>query len=675
MINVSFPFECEARISSCVIPENPERPSRLDEAIRLAVRQLLAHQHPDGHWCFELEADCTIPAEYILLMHYVGEVNEPLQEKLRCYLRQHQDPIHDGWPLYAGGGFDLSCSVKSYFALKLSGEDPESPTLARARAAILRAGGAAHCNVFTRITLYFFRQLPRRAIPFIPVEIILLPRWFPFHLTKVSYWSRTVLVPLLILCSLRARAANPQKIGIRELFVVPPEKERHYFRIQTRLGRFFLLLDRMGRTLEPLVPRFVRQRAIDKACLWFCERLNGESGLGAIFPAMVNAYEALLLLGYDRKDPLCQMARSAIDRLVVEREEDAYCQPCVSPVWDTALALLALEESGECGEDPIRKGLDWLRAKQVTDVYGDWALQRPQLAPGGWAFQYANPHYPDLDDTAVVGWVIDRSKFRMHYIESIHKSADWTAGMQSQNGGFGSFDADNTHYYLNEIPFADHGALLDPPTSDVSAHVLGFLGRLNRGQDRESVARCLCFLRSEQETNGAWFGRWGTNYLYGTTHVLIGLEEARLDMSADWIQKAAHWLMEQQREDGGWGEGNDTYFHPERAGRGTESTAFQTAWALLGLMAAGHAGSLSVQRGVDYLVRTQNQQGSWLDRDFTAPGFPRVFYLKYHGYSLYFPLWALSRYRLETARKAPGKRGVNTPHLDQSRSSNGSGVP
>lgn len=670
---MSFPSECEARVGSYVVPENPEGSARLDEAIHLAVRKLLDHQHPDGHWCFELEADCTIPAEYILLMHYVGEVNEPLQEKLRCYLRQHQDPSHDGWPLYVGGGFDLSCTVKSYFALKLAGEDPESPAMARARAAILHAGGAAHCNVFTRITLYFFRQLPRRAIPFIPVEIILLPRWFPFHLSKVSYWSRTVMVPLLILCSLRARAANPQKTGIRELFVVPPEKEHHYFRIQTPLGRFFLLLDRMGRTLEPLVPRFVRQRAIDKACRWFCERLNGESGLGAIFPAMVNAYEALLLLGYDREDPLCQMARRAIDRLVVEREGDAYCQPCVSPVWDTALALLALEESGECGDAPIRKGLDWLRGELVTDVYGDWALQRPHLAPGGWAFQYANPYYPDLDDTAVVGWVIDRSKFKMHYIESICKSADWTAGMQSQNGGFASFDADNTHYYLNEIPFADHGALLDPPTSDVSAHVLGFLGRLNRDQDRESMARCLGFLRSEQEANGAWFGRWGTNYIYGTAHVLIALEEARIDMSADWIQKAAHWLIAQQQEDGGWGEGNDTYFHPERAGRGTESTSFQTAWALLGLMSSGHARSLSVQRGIDFLVRTQNRQGDWLDRDFTAPGFPRVFYLKYHGYSLYFPLWALSRHRLETARKVQGKREVNT-HPDQSRRSDGSGA-
>ncbi len=668
---MSLPSECETRVASPTAPQNPERLSRLDRAIRSAVRALLSHQHPDGHWCFELEADCTIPAEYILLMHYVGVVDEPLQDKLRDYLRQHQDPIHDGWPLYAGGGFDLSCSVKSYYALKLAGEDPEPPAMTRARAAILKAGGAAHSNVFTRITLYFFRQLPRRAIPFIPVEIILLPRWFPFHLSKVSYWSRTVMVPLLILCSLRACAANPRKTGIRELFVVPPEEEHHYFRVSTRLGRFFLWLDRIGRGLEPFVPRFVRQRAIDQACRWFCERLNGESGLGAIFPAMVNAYEALLLLGYDREHPLCQTAQKALERLVVEREGHAYCQPCVSPVWDTALAVLALEESGNCEEEPIRKGLDWLRREQVTDVYGDWAIQRPQLAPGGWAFQYANPHYPDLDDTAVVGWIIDRSKFRMDYIECIEKSADWTVGMQSRNGGFASFDADNTHYYLNEIPFADHGALLDPPTSDVSAHVLGFLGRLRREQDRESVDRCLRFLRSEQETTGAWFGRWGTNYLYGTAHVLIGLEEARIDMSADWIQKAARWLFDRQREDGGWGEGNDTYFHPERAGRGANSTSFQTAWAVLGLMAAGHAASLSVRHGIDYLMQTQTRQGTWSDRDFTAPGFPRVFYLKYHGYSLYFPLWALSRYRmLETTREIPGQGAVGSL-LDPSRNSGG----
>jgi squalene-hopene/tetraprenyl-beta-curcumene cyclase len=655
---VAFPSEGPERTPASSVFLDQELPSRLDEAVSSAQRILLDHQNPDGHWCFELETDCTIPAEYILMMHYVGIVDPRLQDRFRRYLRQHQDLSHGGWPLYSGGDFDLSCSVKCYYALKLAGEDPESPVMEKARMAILRAGGAAHCNVFTRITLYFFRQLPRRAIPFIPVEIILLPRWFPFHLSKVSYWSRTVMVPLLILCSLRARAANPLQVGIRELFVVPPEEEHHYFRITTRLGRFFLLLDRAGRGLEPLIPRPIRRQAIDKARNWFCERLNGESGLGAIFPAMVNAYEALLILGYPRDHPLCLTAWRAIERLVVERDGMVYCQPCVSPVWDTALAVLALEETGDCPDAPIRKGMDWLRNEQVTEVKGDWALQRPHLAPGGWAFQYANPYYPDLDDTAIVGWVIDRSKFRMHYIESIEKSANWTVGMQSRNGGFASFDVDNTHYYLNEIPFADHGALLDPPTSDVSAHVLGFLGRLGRGQDRDALERCLSFLRSEQEPTGAWFGRWGTNYIYGTAHVLIALEEAHIDMSAEWIQKAAQWLTDRQREDGGWGEGNDTYFHPERAGQGTGSTSFQTSWALLGLMAAGQSASPTVRRGVDYLLRTQTGRGDWRDRDFTAPGFPRVFYLKYHGYSLYFPLWALARYRSRVvAPSSPGSHG------------------
>ena len=645
---------CEAQLRRIMRPSPHRAPTtdltqELAQAIEHARKALLARQNEDGHWCFELEADCTIPSEYILMMHYLGEVDHELQSKLCRYIRRHQSHEHGGWPLYTGGQFDLSCSVKAYYALKLAGDGINESHMERARQAILKAGGAACSNVFTRIALFFFRQVPERAIPFIPVEIVLLPRWFPFHLSKVSYWSRTVMVPLFVLCSLRACARNPLQINIRELFTVPPEQESDYFKIKTKLGHFFLILDHIGRKIEPFVPSFIRKLALRRACDWICERLNGDSGLGAIFPAMVNAYEALLLLGYDPEHPACREARQALRKLLIIRDDEAYCQPCVSPVWDTALALLALESTGDTKSPALRKAADWLKQNQVTSQRGDWSIQRPKLAPGGWAFQYANPHYPDLDDTAVVAWILARSSLSEHYQDAIEKALIWTVGMQSKNGGFASFDADNTHTYLNEIPFADHGALLDPPTSDVSAHVIGFMGFLRRPDLQPVLNRCLAFLHSEQEANGSWFGRWGTNYIYGTTHVLIALEEARIDITQDWVQRAARWLMDIQRTDGGWGESNDTYSHPERAGLSEHSTAFQTAWALLGLMAAGHTDSPAVKRGIQYLLQSQQPDGTWHDEDFTAPGFPRVFYLKYHGYTLYFPLWALASYQARLA--------------------------
>lgn len=629
-----------------------EMDERLAQAVANARLALLEQQKPDGHWCFELEADCTIPSEYILMMHYLDDIDHALQIKLSRYIQNRQSVEHGGWPLFTNGPFDLSCSVKAYYALKLAGVGIQENHMTRAREAILKAGGAACANVFTRITLYLFRQVPSRAIPFMPVEIVLLPRWFPFHLSKVSYWSRTVMVPLLVLCSLRARASNPHQIDIAELFVAPAEEEKDYFKIRTRLGRFFLMLDQVGRRLEPLVPSFIRKRALRQALEWICERLNGDHGLGAIFPAMVNAYEALLLLGFDANHPRCQQARAALHKLLVVRDDEAYCQPCVSPVWDTAFAILALESTGGADAQLLRLAADWLKQKQITNQRGDWALQRPHLAPGGWAFQYANPHYPDLDDTAVVAWVLERSCLRLEYLDTIEKAITWTIGMQSKNGGFASFDVDNTHTYLNEIPFADHGALLDPPTSDVSAHVLGFLGRLDRPELQGVLDRCLRYLRSEQEDNGSWFGRWGTNYIYGTAHVLIAAEEANLNLEEEWIQHAAQWLVSIQREDGGWGEGNDTYFHPGRAGQGAESTAFQTAWALLGLIVTGHGLTSSVKRGVRYLIETQRSDGTWNDEYSTAPGFPRVFYLNYHGYALYFPLWALGRYQSMLAERS-----------------------
>jgi squalene-hopene/tetraprenyl-beta-curcumene cyclase len=620
----------------------------LDHAIAAARDALIVRQAAEGCWQFQLEADCTIPAEYIMMMHFFGEIDAQLEQQIAVYLRARQAD-HGGWPLYHNGEFNISCSVKAYFALKLAGDSPEAPHMVRARSAILRHGGAAACNVFTRIALALFEQLPWRAVPYIPVEIVLLPRWFPFNIYRVSYWSRTVMVPLTMLCTLRPRARNPRRVQLRELFAVPPEEERNYFRRPlgrtTALTRIFLILDRLGRILDHVIPGALREHALRRAEAWTLERLNGEDGLGAIFPAMVNALEALTVRGYPLDDPRCRTARRALEQLLVVDGASAYCQPCFSPVWDTALAALALEEAG--GPNALAaalRGLEWLLPRQLLEAPGDWRLRRPHLAGGGWAFQRANAHYPDLDDTAVVAWAMHLSGDRQRYAQAVNRALDWLVGMQSSNGGFAAFDVDNTDYYLNEIPFADHGALLDPPTSDVTARVVTALALVGRPRDAVPRARALAFLREEQEADGSWFGRWGTNYVYGTWSVLTAFAYAGIAADEPAVRRAVRWLESRQNADGGWGESNDSY-DPGQTKDPVASTPHQSAWALLGLLAAGEVDSEAVRRSVGYLLRAQQPDGLWSDPGFTAPGFPRVFYLRYHGYCAYFPLWALAAYR------------------------------
>jgi squalene-hopene/tetraprenyl-beta-curcumene cyclase len=617
----------------------------LDKAIIRARIALLEQQRKDGHWCFPLEADCTIPAEYILMMHFMDEVDSAVERRIANFLRAQQvTDGHGGWPLYYGGDFDMSCSVKVYYALKLAGDSPEAPHMVQARNAILERGGAARSNVFTRLLLAMYQQIPWRGVPLVPAEIILLPRWFPFHLSKVAYWSRTVVVPLSVLCTLKAKAINPRDVHVQELFTVDPQKEKNYFPVRTPLNRLFLYVERAAFKLESFIPAFVRRKALKKAEQWIIERLNGKDGLGAIFPAMVNAYEALILLGHDRNHPLLRLCRQSIDELLVNEGEDiTWCQPCVSPIWDTVLSALALQEDKRMNSEPVRRALDWVVPLQILDQPGDWRDNRPHLPGGGWAFQYANPHYPDLDDTAVSAWALyqaDKEKYHTH----ITRAANWLAGMQSSNGGFAAFDVDNEYYYLNEIPFADHGALLDPPTSDLTARCIGLLALNGEAHHQKAVQRGIQFLLNEQETSGAWFGRWGSNYIYGTWSVLEAFRLAHVGYEHPAVQRAVQWLKSVQRADGGWGETNDSYLDPKLAGQMEASTSFQTAWAVLALMAAGEIESQAVERGISYLINTQTANGLWEEPWFTAPGFPRVFYLKYHGYSKFFPLWALNRY-------------------------------
>ncbi len=629
-----------------------EAPTPLARAIERATAALLASQKPDGHWIFELEADATIPSEYVLLQHFLGTPDAAIEAKIGVYLRRTQAP-HGGWPLYHGGDFDLSASVKAYFALKVIGDAPDAGHMARARAAILAHGGAGAANVFTRILLALYGVGSWRTVPVMPVEIMYLPRWFPVHLSKMSYWARTVLVPLLVLQALKPVACNPRGVRIDELFLPTRRHRMPHGAHQRRPWReIFALADTLLRGTEPAFPSISRKRAIGKAVAFVTERLNGEDGLGGIFPAMANTLMMFHALGYAPDHPDVLTARRAIDKLLVVGEHEAYCQPCVSPVWDTVLACHALMETGgERGHDAVRGGIEWLRQRQVLDVAGDWTLARPGVRPGGWPFQYANSHYPDIDDTAVVLLALDRhaksgrAGDTQALAEAIERGREWVLGLQSRDGGWGAFDADNTREYLNHIPFADHGALLDPPTADVTARGLAMLAQLGDARDRAPLEAALRYMRHSQRADGSWYGRWGMNYIYGTWSALCALRAAGLAPHAPEMQRGAQWLVSIQNLDGGWGEGGESYGLDYEKHAPAASTASQTAWALLGLMAAGGGASDAVRRGIDYLVRTQGADGYWPEERYTATGFPRVFFLRYHGYSKYFPLWALARYR------------------------------
>jgi squalene-hopene/tetraprenyl-beta-curcumene cyclase len=623
----------------------------LDRSIATATRALLDAQKPDGHWLFELEADATIPAEYVLLRHYLGEpVDAELERKIGVYLRRIQG-AHGGWPLFADGEFDMSASVKAYFALKTVGDDIDAPHMARAREAMRSRGGAARANVFTRILLALYGFIPWRALPVMPVEIMLLPKWFPFHLDKISYWSRTVIVPLLVLMAKKPRARNPKAVRIDELFLDPPATLGPVPKAPQQKASwfwFFRAVDNVLRATEPVFPKAMRQRAIDRAVAWVGERLNGEDGLGAIFPAMANSVMMYDALGYPPDDPRRAIARLSIEKLLVVHEHEAYCQPCVSPIWDTGLASHALLETGDAeAQARATEGLKWLEPKQVLDVRGDWIARRPDVRPGGWAFQYANPHYPDVDDTAVVVMAMDRAAGRDPSVDhgaAIARAREWIVGLQSENGAWGAFDADNEYTYLNNIPFADHGALLDPPTEDVTARCVSMLAQLG-AKDTPAVAAAVDYLKRTQLADGSWYGRWGMNYIYGTWSVLCALNAAGVDHAAPEMRKAAQWLISIQNADGGWGEDGSSYKLDYRGYEPAPSTASQTAWALLGLMATGDVDDPAVVRGIAYLQQNQGRDGFWEEARYTATGFPRVFYLRYHGYRRYFPLWALARYR------------------------------
>jgi len=624
----------------------------VEKAIHRTQEYVLSIQHPLGYWIGELEADSTLTSEYLMLRRFLGRVDQNLERKAANYLRAKQLP-DGGWDLFPGSPSDISATVKAYFALKLVGHGPDEPFMAKARENILAKGGVTKANVFTKITLALFGQYDWRGIPAMPIEIMLLPRQSYFNIYEVSYWSRTVIVPLCILMDLKPVCRIPEAARIDELYVPSRAEADLRFPLSDQLiswKNFFIGLDRLLPNLENWAPRPFRARARQRALAWTLTRM-GPGGLGGIYPAMANAVMALHTLGYSEDHPKMAEGWKEIELLGIEEADTFRMQPCLAPIWDTSLAMNALVESGLPANHPaLLNAAAWLVQGQILRR-GDWQVKRPNLPAGGWPFQFRNDFYPDTDDTAMVLMALKKVRLpdRTDIRQIIKVGLGWFLGMQSESGGWGSFDADNTRFLLNHIPFADHGALLDPPTEDLAGRGLETLGTYDETAAHPEAARALAFIKETQCADGSWYGRWGVNYIYGTWSVLRGLQAIGENMNAPYVRRAVRWLEEHQNVDGGWGETLLSYADPALAGKG-ESIPSQTAWALLGLLAAGEARSPAVARGIRYLVETQRPDGSWDDPRWNGTGFPRVFFLKYHLYPVYFPLWALGVYREALSR-------------------------
>jgi squalene-hopene/tetraprenyl-beta-curcumene cyclase len=631
--------------------------SRVAAATDAARRLLFAEQHEDGYWCGELEADATLEADYVILHTMLGTADTERFAKAARYMLRQQNS-DGGWSIYRGGPSNVSASVKVYFGLKLTGLLATDLAMQRARAKILELGGATEVNTFTKLYLCFFGQYDYDAVPAIPPEIVLFPNWFWFNIYEISSWSRAMLVPLSICYAKKPFKKLPDEMGIEELFVGGRDKSRMHLHWDKKLvswRNFFLVLDRITHWAERVHIRPLRSLALKRAKKWMLERFEMSDGLAAIFPSMMNSVIAMRCLGYSVDDPQVIRAMDEFEKLGIEEGDTFRMQPCVSPVWDTAYALFALGEAGVPANDSrMVKCADWLLQKQVRNV-GDWKVKNPEGQPGGWYFEFNNEFYPDVDDSAQVCLALSRVEHPngRYQRESVQRAIDWILSMQCRNGGWASFDKDNDRMVFQYVPFADHNAMLDPATVDITGRILEMLATYGYDKNHKAVKKAIGFIRKEQETDGSWFGRWGVNYIYGTMLVLRGLEAVGVDHHEPYVQQAAEWLRMVQNPDGGWGESLASYDDANQKGIGP-STASQTAWAVLGLMAANDIRSDSVARGIAYLLRTQLKDGSWDEPQYTGTGFPRVFYLKYHMYRQYFPLLALTTYAKMVAEESVG---------------------
>ena len=628
----------------------PYAPSSADlaDAISRAQENLLRQQHPDGHWCGELIVDSTLCSDYVLFMHWLGDVDETLQQRCVRHILKRQLP-DGGWNIYYGGPSEVNASVKAYFALKLAGHSPDLPFMQEARANILRLGGIPRMNTYSKLYLALLGQFPWQYLPSIPVEMILLPNWAPFNIYRMSSWSRAMLIPLAIINHFKPTRELPEAQQLHELYPVGTEQKDFTLPRHRRFfawRNFFLRCDHALKLISKVGWRPMRKRALEEAERWMLERIGeGSDGLAAVFPAMLNALIALRALGYPESHPTYQKALADFRGLFVDDPDDFRIQPCLSPVWDTAINLISLAESGMPADHPaMRAAAEWLVSKEVR-LRGDWTVNNPHVEASGWAFEYNNVYYPDTDDTAMVlmGLRLVRPEKTDELNKLFKRALDWQLSFQCRDGGWAAFDKEVTQHWLEDMPFADHNAILDPTCSDLTARTLELFGYIDFDTKQECVRRAVQYLIDTQEDDGSWYGRWGVNYIYGTWQVLRGLRAIGEDMTQDWILRGRDWLESCQNDDGGWGESPVTYDTPLLKGKG-ESTASQTAWALMGLCACGDLDRLSVQRGVRYLLSTQKRDGAWDEPQITGTGFPRVFYLKYDMYRQNFPLMALATY-------------------------------
>jgi squalene-hopene/tetraprenyl-beta-curcumene cyclase len=621
---------------------------------------LRAVQKPDGHWVGELEGDTILESELILLLAFLGKCGDPRVRLAANYLLKKQG-ADGGWSNYPGGPAEVSASVKAYFALKIAGHAADEPLMQLAAECIRGLGGAEGTNSFTRFYLALLGQLPYSACPSVPAEIILLPRWFYFNVYAMSAWSRTIFVPLSVVDAYKPVMRLPESMQIRELFLEPPETPRWPAKPTSKWfswTNFFLGIDWCLKKIERFRLTPFRRRAVRKAVSWMRERMEESDGLGAIFPPII--YHAIVLRCLSVTDDHADMryVMKQLDDLCIFEGDTLRLQPCLSPVWDTALALIGMAEAGESGQSSgCDAAVKWLLDKEVRRV-GDWAKTVRRVEPGGWFFEYRNAFYPDTDDTSMV--LIALARLGRTESPAVERAINWLLAMQNSDGGWAAFDRNINKQILERVPFADHNAMLDPSCPDITARVLESLSHYGHRVGQKPVDRAIAFILSHQEENGSWFGRWGVNYIYGTWQVLVGLAAVGFDMSLPVVRRAVRWLKDSQNADGGWGESCRSYDDLTTAGEG-ESTASQTAWALLGLLAAGEGESEEVRAGAEFLVGTQNFDGSWSESQFTGTGFPRVFYLKYHMYPVYFPLMALGRYLAGVRIQDSGFR-TDPPH-------------
>ena len=618
----------------------------MEQAIDRGADHLLGLQAEEGYWLGELEADSTLESDYIYYLYVLGQADPKRIAKLANYVRRKQLP-DGGWSIYPGGPSELNATCKAYFALKLVGDSPKAPHMARARGVAHRLGGLERSNSYVRFYLALAGALGWEMVPAILPEMMLLPSWFYLNIYEMSSWTRGIVVPMAILSALRPDFRLPEHARVDELFADPQRRTAAFDWSDQLLSwrNFFLALDRALKLYEKLPWKPLRQRALREAKSWLLEHIERTEGLAAIYPAMMNSIFALMALGHGPDDPLTSREIREFARFEIEEGDTIRLQPCVSPVWDSCIAMVALEEAGVAPDHPaLVKSAEWILSRQVLGP-GDWQVKNKDAEPGGWVFEFRNDFYPDVDDTAFVLMALQRVKYpdKVRMEAAVRRGIQWLLSMQNRDGGWAAFDRDNDKKFLCNIPFADHNAMIDPSTADVTARVLECLGRYGWTAEHPAIQRALKFLLNDQCEDGSWFGRWGVNYVYGTSGVLRSLETVSLTAKG-YCQRAVSWLRSVQKADGSFGESLLSYDKPESKGQGN-STASQTAWGLIGLLAGAEANDPAIQKAVSYLMGQQNADGSWSESEFTGTGFPCVFYLKYHLYRNSFPLYALARFR------------------------------